>query len=85
VSNGDWIGVGALAVSIIVAVLGYLSHPSFVSSSRFEDLRREVDELRQERKELITANRALERSRAFWQERYEAEIEHRKRGVRDDE
>jgi septal ring factor EnvC (AmiA/AmiB activator) len=65
---GDWVGIGALITTVLVALFGYLSKPAFVASSRLqqaeEDLteaRQVVRDLRQERQDLQEENRRLRR------------------------
>lgn len=68
---GDWIGIGGLAISAIVASLGYLRNKSEVRKDEVELLRDENDKLKAEVRELEANLRSLERSKAFWQSAYE--------------
>ena len=37
-TSGDWIGLSALVVSLLVGALGYLRHPTFTLSSTVDTL-----------------------------------------------
>jgi septal ring factor EnvC (AmiA/AmiB activator) len=65
---GDWVGIGALVTTVLVALFGFLTKPAFVASSRLQqaeddlgEARQMVRDLRQERQDLQEENRRLRR------------------------
>jgi cell division protein FtsB len=76
-SAGDWIGIGALVVSLVAMILAYIRQPSFVTSGRIENLRRTIEDLTTENGRLTgriafleARVEALMSENRWWQEEY---------------
>lgn len=74
---GDWVGIGALFLSLVALIMAYLRQPALVPAARVEDLRELVRDLREENGRLIGRITALEAQIAvlqgeakWWQEEY---------------
>ena len=75
--SGDWIGIAALGMSLVLGLCGYLRRPALIPAGKFDDLRIELDQMRIENTRL-TARVAFLESRVetlmseahWWQEQY---------------
>lgn len=76
-TDGDWITLIALCITIIIGVLGYFKNPSFVSTGRLRGLREQISALESEnerlKKEVAYLGETewqLRRDASFWQDQY---------------